>query len=466
MSILLCVPDIILVNILTNYLHFKEYGVFEISNTNKTNEIHFKFLITRPSFILNTTKENWYTNYEFKKWLVLRQININHLLLFGSSVLNNNYINKTSSMIKSIKLHEISKNIDNNTFPNLEILNISDHKFDNYELFNITKCKNIIFLAVLNANNISNFFVEEANSLIKISIGMPELFSYNSTNLTDDMLMNIINKCINLSCVKLFHCGLITDKSISKLITTCTISELLLYCCYLVTNESIIELSKNNNELNITNLKICYCYCITDISIIEIGKKCKNLKILELSIDYTYLSLNSISNNCNELTEITINLLGCDKLIKKSLHFLIHNCKKLIKINLLITKMSNKYYKLLIAISKLKYLEILQINSNNKFLIYDHEFEKKINDILMIIITKDNSKIKLINIEINVNLVQIMLNILNYKNKKKILCIFYTSTQRQHYHNIIIEPTTANKSILFEKSTANIYGMELIFEMT
>lgn len=464
------IPDVIIIDILTNYLCINDFGKFEIGISNTNNTRYFKNLISNKWFVLKTNQTIYdilFKNKNFINWLINKNVNIDKLIILENNtaltqnIFNYEYIKKISSSVILLEIIKMSNHLNKIKFENLKTIILNDGSL-NYKLFNIANCKNIQILTLLNNINtdtINDFFVEEAKSLKKISIGFCRMCRYKNTiNLNNNTLINIINKCANLSIVNLYCCYNINDESIAFLINKCIITELSLNKCVNITDKSILEMAKEENKFNVINLKLYDCYYITDISIVEIAKKCKNIQILEFNMCelISYISINTIAENCIHLIEIKINqnIHQCSNIHTKSLCNLINKCKKLKNIHIYITNLSIEHYNLLIELSKLKSLEILILTSG--FLSYNKELESKINNGLFQII-KNNSIIKSINVKLTqINLVECVINIFNNSNQQnKILCEFYTNNTTKHV--IIVKPY---ESIAY----TNILSMNLKFE--
>lgn len=470
---LINICDITLVNILVKYIDLINYGNFEISISNKNMHEYFKKLTTKNSFIMNTNEnkyEKYFKNNNFLNWLILKNININKLFINGNKILNYYYISKTSLFIKSIMINNMTTNLNYVTFDNLEKIEIKNNTFNNYELFNITKCKNLqslVFLENSNINNIIKFVSENTNSLQKLSIGSGIKYDgYKQINLSDTTLINIINKCKNLCSIKLCNCYLITDYSMIKLIENCELENLSLYNCHNITDKFILEICKKDNGLKIKKLKLFNCKNISDKSMINVGDKCKNLEILKLACctEITYNTINNIAKNCIKLTKIDITQNNNEnhELYINSLCKLINNCKELKHVYLGIIVLIPEHIILFEALLKLKNLEILSLYGQTSDMnLYDNEFEIKINNALTNIIT--SPKIKLVFIDISLNLIYTMNHILNSLNhEKRMICKFYTNCTKKKYLSIIIEVGVSNQLISYQNSDFDIFSAKLI----
>lgn len=454
--------------ILSQYLCLNEYVQFETSNCNTRNQIYILNLINKKLFafdILDRKNDKWFDNDYFINWLLLRQININKLILNGNKLIVDDYLKKIAYKIKLLIINNISININNIVFDNLEELIISCNTFNDYELFNIAKCKNIqsiMFQECDSMMDVKDFFVEDAKLLEKISIEMicklpdenDEHDEYDK--ISNNFIIQLSHQCTNLTSIDLHRCTNLSNISIFELIKNCKITELSIYDNNKITDDLILKIS---NIINLKILKLSCCSNISETSIIEIGKKCINLEILQLiGCNISNKLINAITENCLKLINIIINQDESVYEISdiESLCILIKT-HKIPKISLSISYKEENNLKLLTTLSKLKNLEILILSNQIMYQCYDFSLMRYKTRYLLKIIKK-NSNLKFIDIDIKINLNYTLVEILKYFIKRIINCKIHIFGYTKKIYEFKID-----KSPIILKNL-NIKRIELTFK--
>jgi hypothetical protein len=244
----------------------------------------------------------------------------------------------------SLKCHNLKIIIIDNNYINL----ISNDSVKHTAI----KCSSILYYNKIDITNIIQFTNYSHNL---------EWIDLNNTNLTDDILINIIHNCNNLKYFNLNDCINITDKSINCLLEKYNDVEILqLNNCYKISNKSILNIANKLKKIKCILLHINHRVC-NNFNII-------NDEIILKFSENTLLEKINLNRNNNNITDYSI----CK---------LFTNCKNIISIDIAncditdnsIIKMSENLKLKHISIQKCIYLtdkSIITLLINNKTSLY------------------------------------------------------------------------------------------------
>lgn len=294
----------ILIDILTKYIYMNDYAKLEIAINNKNNKKHMLNLTKKELFMFDTTDtiyEYWFTIKKFKIWILIKQFPVNKLIIKGSILNNKYYLQKNAHKIKILKIINFSLNIKHNIFSNLEeVIIIMDTKINKLKLFDTTTLTNIKKITFQCNYNYVGDYASDVNIWNNIN-------KHKDNKLIGNLneIIILISKYKNLSSIKIKNCYDVTDISMLEIIKNCNLSELAIYNNY-ITDNFLIEMSKNENIGNLKILKLCNCSQISDISMTYMFKKCTNIDTLIINKcpNITYKLINILSENCNLIKKL------------------------------------------------------------------------------------------------------------------------------------------------------------------
>jgi len=97
-----------------------------------------------------------------------------------------------------------------------------------------------------------------------------------------------------------------------------------LWCCFNITDASVLEVARRCSNLQTLNL--CRCSNITDASVLEVARRCSNLQTLNLwgCSNITDASVLEVARGCSNLQ--TLNLSGCRNITDTSVLEVARRC--------------------------------------------------------------------------------------------------------------------------------------------
>ena len=155
----------------------------------------------------------------------------------------------------------------------------------------------------------------------------------NYSKITDPCIVEIAQRCPQLTCIGLECCSNITNASVIEIAKGCPqLTSINLNWCENITNASIIEIAHRCPHL--TTITIRGCSNITDASVIEIAKGCPQLTSIDLQecSGLTDASVVEIAQGCPKL--VSINLSWCENISDASLIEIAHRCPQLTSVYL------------------------------------------------------------------------------------------------------------------------------------
>ena len=152
-------------------------------------------------------------------------------------------------------------------------------------------------------------------------------------NLTDQCIMDMVNRCHKLTGINLDGCDKVTDVGVSALSAGCgQLQSINLEGCFEVTDVGVSALGTGCGQLQ--SISLYGCNKVTDVGVSVLGAGCGQLRSIDLykCRRVTDAGISALGRGCGQLQ--TISLRCCDKVTDAGISALGVGCGQLQSINL------------------------------------------------------------------------------------------------------------------------------------
>jgi F-box/leucine-rich repeat protein 2/20 len=187
------------------------------------------------------------------------------------------------------------------------------------------------FLQKLHAADCLQEIGQSFMSMLATLKGTLTALKLDGLEVSDSLLHDIGEGCVNLVEIGLSKCSGVTDEGVSSLVARCShLKTIDLTCCKLITNKALESIAVNCRMVECLRLESCYL--INEKGLERIATCCPNLKEIDLTdCGVDDAALQHLSK-CSELLILKLGL--CSSISDKGLALISSNCAKLVELDL------------------------------------------------------------------------------------------------------------------------------------